>query len=95
MIGLVNAAGMADVARTEVADRGVRGVVGGIFLPIKRTDDMVGFRVLRSAIEQAEFYRSSGKRKLPEGAESDRFDQAEVEAQDLTMQLGRYVDVTA
>ena len=95
MIGLVNSAGMSDVARAQATEQGMRRVAGGIFVPIERTDDTMGFRVLRSAIEQAEFRESSGERKAPEGEESDRFDQADVEARDPTMRLGRHVDVTA
>jgi len=95
MIGMVNAAGMSDVARAQSAELGARRVVGGIFLPVERTDEPEGFRVLRSAIEQAEFSSASGERKLPDGEESDRFEQADVEAQDPTTCLGRTVDVTA
>ena len=95
MIGLVNAAGMSDLARVQAAEQAPRRVFGGIFLPIQRSADMVGFRVLRSAIEHAEFSRSSSERKTPDGEESDRFDRADVEAQEPAARLGRVVDVTA
>lgn len=95
MIGLVNAAGMSDVARAQAVENAARQVVGGIFLPIERTDDPAGFRVLRSAIEQTDFSKSSGERKAPAGEESDRFAQADAEVRDPTMHLGQHVDVTA
>ena len=95
MIGLVNAAGMSDVARAQSAELGARQIVGGIFVPIERSEESTAFRVLRSAIEQAEFSEASGERKTPDGEESDRFAQADVEAQDSTAHLGRVVDMTA
>ena len=95
MIGLVNAAGMAEVARKQAVENGLREVVGGYFLPIERTDETVGFRMLRSAIEQAQFSESAGERAAPEGEESDRFAQVETEARDPTAHLGRFVDITA
>ena len=95
MIGLVNAAGMSDLARVQAVEHAARAVVGGFFVPIERSDDTVGFRVLRSAIEQAEFSKSSRERKAPDGEESDRFNQVEAEARDPTAHLGQVVDVTA
>ena len=95
MIGLVNAAGMSDVARAQATEKAAKGIVGGIFVPIQRSDEGGGFRVLRSAIGRTEFSDSSGERKTPESEESDRFAQAEIETRDPTAHLGRFVDLTA
>lgn len=95
MIGLVNAAGMSDVARAQATEKAAKAVVGGIFVPIQRSEEDGSFRMLRSAIEKAEFSDSSGERKTPEGEESDRFAQAETETRDPTAHLGRFVDMTA
>ena len=95
MIGLVNAAGMSDVARASAVDQAARSVVGGFFLPIERSEDTAGFRVLKSAIKQAEFHRSGEERKLPAGEESDQFAQVETEAREPTEALGQVVDLMA
>ncbi|MCP4592406.1 MAG: hypothetical protein GY842_16865 [bacterium] len=95
MIGLVNAAGMSDVARSSAVDQAARNVVGGIFVPIERGEGTKAFSVLRSAIEQADFRRSGEERKAPSGEESDRFAQAETEARVPTENLGQLMDVTA
>ncbi|MCK4658235.1 MAG: hypothetical protein KAV82_01825 [Phycisphaerae bacterium] len=73
----------------------MRAVAGGFFLPIERTNDLSGFRMLRAAIEQTEFRETSSERKAPEGEESDRFSQADAEAREPTTYLGQQIDVTA
>ena len=51
-------------------------------------------RVLQSAVQTIEFTASQAERSLPGGEQSDRFDQAELEA-NSTCTLGGELDVTA
>ena len=95
MIGLINSAGMSDLARGFAIQQATRRVPGGIFVPVQRTDDLLGFRVLRSAIERTEFSGSSAERKAPDGEDSDRFAQTESEARSPTAGPGQVVDTTA
>jgi hypothetical protein len=87
MIGLVNSAGMSDLARAQAVDRAARDVVG-IFVPIDRRDDGVLYQRLRSAIQRPMFSGTGGERKPPSGEESDRFEQAETESRSPASQVG-------
>lgn len=96
MIGLVNAAGTPETSRVQSAHRTVVESVleeGRKLIPLL-TGEQAAQRVLQSAVQTIEFTASQAERGLPGGEQSDRFDQAELEA-NSTRTLGRELDVTA
>lgn len=96
MIGLVNAAGAPETSRVQSAQRTVAEpapLAERKLAPILSNERAVE-RVIQSAVQAIEFVASQAERNLPEGEQSDRFDQAELEA-DSTRTLGAGLDVTA
>jgi hypothetical protein len=96
MIGLVNSAGAPETSRVQSAHRTVVESVleeGRKLIPIL-TGEQAAQRVLQSAVQTIEFTASQAERSLPGGEQSDRFDQAELEASS-TCTLGGELDVTA
>ena len=96
MIGLVNAAGMPETSRIQSAVRGIVESVlkeGRKLIPILN-NEQAAVRILQSAVQTISFTNSEAQRGLPDGEQSDRFDQADLEA-DPTERLGRDLDVSA
>jgi hypothetical protein len=87
MIGLINSAGMSDLARLQATDRAARQPIG-LFLPIQRGEDPQPYRALRSAIQQVSLPETPAERKPPDGEESDRYARVEAEARDPTAGTG-------
>jgi len=98
MLGLVNAVGAPETARTETADRMARqrARVEAENAPILNTGEAAVYRVLRTAIQALdESLSDAAARRAPSGDESDRFDQAEMERSTGTPGLGGNLDVLA
>jgi hypothetical protein len=102
MIGLVNAAGTPETSRVQSAYRDVVDSFlqnGGKIIPILNSEQ-AAVRVLQSAIQTISDTNSEAQRGVPDGEQSDRFAQADLEQRgkldaDPTQALGRDLDVTA
>jgi hypothetical protein len=98
MIGLVNAAGTPVPARVQANERSVRGALeeqARNLAPIL-SGEQAASKVLHTAIEALEETEQDAKeRAAPEGEQSDRFAQAELEAGTPTPEVGGQLDVTA
>ena len=95
MVGLVNAIGTSETSRVQAelsaASRN-RETEQGKLLPL--LDSVrAAEKVLEEAVRTIEFAGSESERSVPNGEESDRFDQADQEAK-LTPPLGAHLDVT-
>ena len=96
MIGLVNSAGAPETSRVQSVFRGMVEAAlkdGRKLLPILSNEQAAAW-VLQSAIQTIELNNSDAARSPPSSEQSDRFDQAETEAE-ATPALGRDLDVTA
>lgn len=96
MIGLINAAGASESSRVQSASSRVvesspKGE--GNMIPILNNEQAAA-RVLRSAVKTILFANGEARRGLPDGEQSDRFDQAELET-NTPQKLGEGLDVTA
>lgn len=98
MIGLVNAVGTQEIARTESVGRAARERVAepqtGI-APILGAE-AAAYHVLNTAIKALdELFEGAPERHAPSGEQSDRFAQAEMEKGTSTLSVGAHLDVTA
>ena len=96
MIGLVNAAGAPETSRVQSASQRVvesSPKEGSKMVPILNNEQAAA-RVLQSAVQTISISGDAAQRGLPDGEKSDRFDQAELEA-NTPQTLGGGLDVTA
>ena len=96
MVGLVNAAGTSEFSRVQSelsAAARTRSVERSEWSPLMGEADEPE-SVLDTAVQRLEFTTAGAERHLPEGEESDRFDQADQESHS-TAALGDQLDVTA
>ena len=96
MIGLVNAAGAPEPTRVQsvfTAAQLAHDAERETLAPIVN-GRQAAERLLRSAVETIEFTRAEQLRSIPQGTDSDRFDQADQEGRP-TETLGEHLDVTA
>jgi len=95
MVGLVNAAGTPETSRVQSVFTAAlqAGETKGGLLPIVNSQQAAE-RVLRSAVDTIEFTNGDVVRPTPDGGQSDRFAQAELEAA-TTESVGKFLDVTA
>ncbi len=96
MIGLVNAAGAPESSRIQSVSSDKMRVPeaerSNVF-PLLN-NERAAQQVLRSAVNTIEFTAAGAAREVPDGEQSDRFDQAELEA-GSSQTVGRFLDVTA
>ena len=96
MIGLVNAAGTPETARVQSASAAKlpeQEQQSGNLVPIL-SNERAAERVLRTAVETIDFATGEAQRALPGGEQSDRTDQADLEAK-TAGGVGSMLDVTA
>jgi hypothetical protein len=97
MIGLVNAIGVAETARSASTARSLRGneaEAAEYQSPVLNKEQAV-YRVLRSAVDALENPNMPmPEQKLPDGMESDRYAQDSLEEKSA-QPLGGTLDVTA
>lgn len=95
MIGLVNAVGAAQASRIQSTERSaaVREEEPEKLAPVLSSEQAANY-VLRTAVESIEFRESERQRGSPDGEQSDRAAQADLEAKP-TGALGIVLDVTA
>ena len=95
MIGIVNAIGTSETSRVQAelsAASHNRQTEQGRLLPL--LDSVrAAERVLEEAVRTIEFAGAEPERSVPDGQQSDRFDQADQEA-NPTPPLGAHLDVT-
>lgn len=81
MIGLVNSAGAPEASRIQSTGKaGVENGASKKLAPLL-SDERAVKKVLDKAVESIRFASPDGKRPLPDGNASDRFAQADTEAQ--------------
>ena len=96
MIGLVNATGASDALHREVARKTNESAENGA--PEKTTvlsSEQAANKVLKTAVESVLLQTQGPQRGAPSEQDSDRFQQADLEAAGAQGPLGRSLDVTA
>lgn len=93
MIGLVNATGVTDALHREVTRRSIGAAEQTTRISVL-PNELAANRVLTSAVESIQLQNDGAQRRVPDGNESDRFQQADAEAASTGGALGMALDVT-